>query len=139
MFFGEERFQLGIVDDVSVVGHDDPEGGVDKKGLCVLPSASADCGVAGVADADVSGEALYVFGGKDVSDQTVSLFDVEAAVISDDAGSILAAVLDGQKPLVELTDDLVISVYSNHSTHDNLFYQINWGQSRIKIGLWIKG
>jgi len=107
VFFGQERFQLGIVDDISVVSHDDPEGGVDEKRLCILPSASSDCGVAGVSDADVSCKALYVVGGKDVSDQAVSLFDVEAAVIGDNARGILAAVLYRKKPLVELAHDIV--------------------------------
>ncbi len=95
MFFGEERFQLCIVDDVPIVGHDDSEGGVDEKGLCVFSSTSSDSGVACVADAYVSGEALDVFGGKDVSNQAVSLFDVEAAIKGDDSGGILAAVLNG--------------------------------------------
>jgi len=78
------------------VGHDDAEGGVDEKGLCVLSPASTDCGIAGVADAGVSCEALYVVGGKDVSNQAIAFFDMEAAVIGDNAGGILAAVLYGE-------------------------------------------
>jgi hypothetical protein len=42
VFLEEERLELGLVHDVSVVGHDDAEGRVDLEGLGVLAPAAAD-------------------------------------------------------------------------------------------------
>ena len=92
---GQDFFQLGVIDDISVVGHHDAEGGADEKRPGVFSSAAAECGVARVTDAYVPREALDVFDGKDVPDEAVSFFGVEAPVIGGDPGGILAAVLDG--------------------------------------------
>ena len=110
VFLEEERLELGVIDDVAVVGHDDAEGRVDLERLGVLPPAAADRGVAGVADADVPPEPFGVLRGEDVADEAVALLGVEAAVVGDDAGRVLAAVLDGQEPLVEIGEDVTIAV-----------------------------
>ena len=94
--------ELPVIGHVAVVGHDDAEGRVELEGLGVLAAAAADRRVAGVADADRAREALDGLGREDVVDEAVALLGVEAAVEGDDAGRVLAAVLDGQQALVEV-------------------------------------
>jgi len=112
VFLEKELLELGVVHHVSVMGHDDAEGRVDLEGLGVFAAVTADRRVAGVADADLSLEALGVFDREDVADQTVAFFGVEAAVISDDAGRVLAAVLHGEQSLVEVAEDFAGAVES---------------------------
>jgi len=53
-----------------------------------------------------------VFDREDVADQPIPFFGVEAAVISDDAGRVLAAVLHGEQSLVEVVEDFAGAVES---------------------------
>jgi len=92
---GKDFFQFRIIDDISVVGHHYSEWRADEKRLSVFSAAAPDGGITGVADADVPLEALDVFDGKNIPDEPVSFFSVEAAVIGRDPGSILPPVLDG--------------------------------------------
>ena len=118
VFLEEGLFELGVVHDVAVVGHDDPEGRVDLEGLGVLAPAAADRRIAGMADADVAAQALGVLGGEDVPDEAVAFFGVETAVVGDDAGRILAAVLDGQQPLVKIGENVAVAVDTDDAAHE---------------------
>lgn len=118
VFLEEELFELGVIDDIAVVGHDDPERRIDLEGLSVLAPAAADGGVAGVAEADVAGQALGMLGGEDISDQSVAFFCVEAAVVGDDAGRVLTPVLDSQQPLVEVTENVAVAEDTDHTAHE---------------------
>ena len=109
--------ELAVVGHVAVVGHDDAEGRVELEGLGVLVAAAADRRVAGVADADRAAEVLDGLGGEDVVDEAVALFRVEAAVEGDDAGRVLAAVLDGQEALVEVPDHGAVAPDADDAAH----------------------
>jgi hypothetical protein len=56
---------------------------------------------------------------EDVSDKTISLFRVEMPVESDNAGRVLASMLNGQKPLIQVFEDIIVSEDSYYSAHDN--------------------
>jgi hypothetical protein len=53
-----------------------------------------------------------VFESEDIADQPIPFFGVEAAVISDDAGRVLAAVLHGEQSLVEIAEDFAGAIES---------------------------
>jgi hypothetical protein len=42
---------------------------------------------------------------------------METPVVGDDAGGVLAAVLDGQEALVEIAEDIRVAVKTNNSAH----------------------
>ncbi len=113
----QDFLKLGVVNDIPVVGHDDPVGRVDEEGLGVFSPSSSDGRVAGVAQADVASQADGMLGSKDISNQAVSLFGVETAVIGDDARRILASVLDGKKALIQIFEDIIVSVYPDDTAH----------------------
>ena len=117
VFLAKLFFELPVIRDVAVVGHDDAEGGVDLERLGVLASSAADRGIPGVADADRPPEALDILDGEDVTDEAVALLGVEAAVVRDDASRVLPPVLDGQQALVEVADDVIIAPDSDDSAH----------------------
>jgi hypothetical protein len=71
-----------------------------------------------VSDPDGSGETFRVFGSENILDQSVALFYVKPAVIGDDARGILSAVLYSEKSLIKISESLVVSEYSYHTTHD---------------------
>ena len=54
VFFEQDFFELSVIDYISVVGHDYSKRRINKKGLGIFSSYTADCWVAGVADADVA-------------------------------------------------------------------------------------
>jgi hypothetical protein len=70
-----------------------------------------------MAQADVASQADGMLGSKDISNQAVSLFGVETAVIGDDARRILASVLDGKKALIQIFEDIIVSVYPDDTAH----------------------
>ena len=109
--------ELPVIGHVAVVGHDDAEGRVELEGLGVLAAAAADRGVAGMADADRAAQVLDGLGGEDVVDEAVALFRVEAPVEGDDAGRVLAAVLDGQEALVEVPYHGAVAPDANDAAH----------------------
>jgi hypothetical protein len=70
-----------------------------------------------VADRDVSYKPLEVIRGENISDEPVSLLRVEMSVIGDDSGRILTPVLDGQEPLINVFEDVVVSQNSDDAAH----------------------
>ena len=117
VFLEQLLLELAVIDDVAVVGHDDAERRVDQEGLGVLAPAAADRRIAGVPDADMPLEALRVLRREDVLDEAVPLLGVETAAVGDDAGRVLAAVLDGQQALVEIPENIRVAVNSPITPH----------------------
>jgi len=100
------------------VCHDDPEGRVDEKWLGIRSASSPYCGVAGMADSDVTLKAHEIVHREDVSDKTISLFCVEMPIISDNSSRVLAPVLNRQKPLIQVFEDIIVSEDCYYSAHD---------------------
>ena len=109
--------QFHIVDDISVVRHDDPERRIDEKRLGILSSTSPYGWITGVADPDVAFKAFEVVQGENVSDQTVSLFCVEMPIVGNNPCRVLAPVLNRQEPLIQVFEDITVSVYPDNSAH----------------------
>jgi hypothetical protein len=72
-----------------------------------------------MAYSDVTLKAHEIVQREDVSDKTVSLFRVEMPIISDNSSRILAPVLNRQKPLIQIFEDIIVSEDSYYSAHDN--------------------
>ena len=117
VFIEKTLFEFVVVDDIPVVGHDDAERRIDEKRLGIVSSSAADRRITGVADAGMAFKTLKMLGCEDIPNQSVSLFGKKAAVIGDDAGRILAPMLNSQETLVEVFDGLVISENPNNATH----------------------
>ena len=77
---------------------------VDGERLGVFASPRADGGVAHMAHAQVPLQALEIGRREDVPNQPFAFLDVEAAVVGDDTCGVLSAVLNGDQPVVDLTD-----------------------------------
>ncbi|MEY9493929.1 hypothetical protein ABIE93_005136 [Bradyrhizobium elkanii] len=86
------------IGEVAVVADRKPAGAeLGKQRLHVAQDGAAGGGVADMADRGVAGQALdHLAAGEGVADQAEAAFTVEAAAVEgDDAGSFLAAVLQG--------------------------------------------
>jgi len=78
---------------------------VDPKWLGIFNRAPANGRVAGVGDAHGAfqpGDVVFI---KNIAYQSVAFFLVEMTVIGQDAGRILAAVLQGEQTVVEFADN----------------------------------
>ena len=90
------------VDEVAVVRERDAERVVHVEGLRLRRARRAGGRVAHMADANVAGELGYLLLLEDVADLAVVLVQAQPPVVlCDDAGRILAAVLQGEERLVD--------------------------------------
>ncbi len=120
-FFEKLFFQLQKIHDIAVVGGGDAVGVVDPERLGVLHRALAHGRVAGVAQADVALQARDVVLVENVAHQAVAFFQVVMAVVGQDAGRILAAVLQGQQAGIQLADHRFGRKNSQYAAHDAFF------------------
>ena len=111
--------ELLRVGEVAVVPEHDAEGRVDVQRLRLGRVLGGTGGrVAAVGDAGVAHERAHVAGAEDVAHEPAALVHVERAFVGgDDAGGILAAVLQHQQPVVEQLVDGRLGDYADDSTH----------------------
>ena len=107
------------VGEVAVVPEHDAERRIDVERLRlggVLGGTGG--GIATVGDADVAHEGAHVAGAEHVAHQAAALVHVERAFVGgDDAGGVLAAVLQHQQPVVQQLVDGRLGDYADDSTH----------------------
>jgi hypothetical protein len=115
----ELALQRLAVGEVAVVRQRDAERRVDVEGLRLELRHGRPRGrVATVADADRAREVAHVPGAKDVADVAAALVHVEhRALAGDDAGGVLAAVLQQQQRVVEQLVDGRVSGDADDSAH----------------------
>jgi hypothetical protein len=87
------------------------------KRLGIFSAAASNRGIAGVADPDISSQALQVFRCEDIQDQAVPFFGMELSVIRDNSGRILASMLNSQEPLVKVPESMIVSKNSDYTAH----------------------
>ncbi len=71
-----------------------------------------------MADAETSREPGEVRGCEDVTDQTLTFLDVKQTVVGDDPCGILATVLHGDQPVVDLANGIVGTDDTDKTAHD---------------------
>ena len=124
VFVEQKRFDLPVIDDVSVVGHHDPEGRIDEERLGLIATVTADRRIPGVADPDISLQTFEVLFCEDIPYEAVSFFCVETSVIGYDPCRILTPVLNGQKSLIEIIEHKVVAMDSDYSAHGLSLFRI---------------
>ena len=105
--------------------HRDPERVRRHERLRVLDPAGADRRIADVAERQLALNAGHRLGGEDVADEPRPLAQMEAAVVRDDPGGVLSAVLNGQKAVVDLAHRRVGADQPDEAAHDGAPFREN--------------